>query len=408
MSDDTKVNLKTIEAARDIVVNKIIRTPLTYSTMLSELVECEVHLKLENLQLTGAYKVRGALNKISKLTESEKAAGIIASSAGNHAQGVALAAKKNGIEATIVMPETTPLSKILGTKRFGANIVLHGKFYDEAYQYAKTLQQEKGLTFIHPFNDPDIISGQGTVGLEIFEDMKDLDIVVIPIGGGGLISGISTALKELNPKIKIIGVEATNMAAMNQSIIEDKLVKIPKMKTIADGIAVTEVKDLTFNIVKKNVDEIVTVSESEMAHSVMQLLEVEKILAEPSGAASFAAIYYNKIKNIKGKKIGLVISGGNIDLNFLDKIIERGLIADGRLLNFKVIVPDNPGMISEVSSIIGSAGANILDIFHDRFNPYSNFKQTQVKFTIETKGHEHVKEILSQIEESGFTVVKEN
>ncbi len=408
MSDDTKVNLKSIEAARDAVAKKIIRTPLTYSTMLSELVECEVHLKLENLQLTGAYKVRGALNKISKLTESERAAGIIASSAGNHAQGVALAAKKNGIKATIVMPETTPLSKVLGTKRFGADVVFHGKFYDEAYQYAKTLQQERGLTFIHPFNDPDIISGQGTIGLEIYEDMKDLDMVVIPIGGGGLISGVSTALKELNPKIKIIGVEATNMAAMNESIKADKLVKIAKKKTIADGIAVTEVKDLTFNIVKKNVDEIVTVSETEMAHSVMQLLEVEKILVEPSGAASFAAIYYDKIKNIKGKKIGLVISGGNIDLNFLDKIIERGLIADGRLLNFKVIVPDNPGMISEVSSIIGNAGANILDIFHDRFNQYSNFEQTQVKFTIETKGHEHVKEILSKIEQSGFTVVKGN
>ncbi len=401
------VSLEDITQANEVIKDQIIKTPLTYSTMLSELVECDVYLKLENLQLTGAYKVRGALNKISKLSQEEKQRGIIAASAGNHAQGVALAAKKLGIEATIVMPETTPLSKILGTRRFGANVVLHGKFFDEAYNRALKMQKESSQVFIHPFNDKDIIAGQGTIGLEVFEAMKNLDMVVIPIGGGGLISGISIALKSLNPNIKIIGVEAQNMAAMKESISQGKIVKIEKKKTIADGIAVTKVKDITFNIVKKYVDEIVTVTESEMAHSVMQLLEIEKVLAEPSGAASFAAIFYNKIKDLKNKKVGLIVSGGNIDLNFLDKIIERGLIADGRLCNFRVLVPDNPGMISEVSTIIGKKGGNILDIFHDRFNQFSNLDQTQVKFTIETKGHEHRNEILRSIEESGFVVGKE-
>ena len=397
------ISLQDIIKTKEFLNKQIIRTPLTYSSLLSELVDCDVYLKLENLQLTGAYKVRGALNKISKLSDEEKANGIIASSAGNHAQGVALAAKKLGIEATIVMPETTPLSKIIGTKRFGANIVLHGKFYDEAFNHALKIQEEKNLTFIHPFNDPDIIAGQGTVGLEIHEDQSDLDIVVVPIGGGGLISGVAIALKSLNPNIKIVGVEAENMPAMKESIKKNKIVKIKKKKTIADGIAVTQVKDNTFNIVREYVDEIVTVSESEMAHSIMQLLEIEKVLVEASGAAAFAAIQYNKIKDLKGKKVGIVITGGNIDLNFLDKIIERGFIADGRLFNFSVIVPDAPGMISDVSRIISKNKANILDIFHDRFNPNSNLEKTKVRFTIETKGHEHIEEIIKQIEKKGFT-----
>ncbi len=397
------ISLQDIVKTKEFLNKQIIRTPLTYSSLLSELVDCDVYLKLENLQLTGAYKVRGALNKISKLSDEEKANGIIASSAGNHAQGVALAAKKLGIEATIVMPETTPLSKIIGTKRFGANIVLHGKFYDEAFNHALKIQEEKNLTFIHPFNDPDIIAGQGTVGLEIHEDQSDLDIVVVPIGGGGLISGVAIALKSLNPNIKIVGVEAENMPAMKESIKKNKIVKIKKKKTIADGIAVTQVKDHTFNIVREYVDEIVTVSESEMAHSIMQLLEIEKVLVEASGAAAFAAIQYNKIKDLKGKKVGIVITGGNIDLNFLDKIIERGFIADGRLFNFSVIVPDAPGMISDVSRIISKNKANILDIFHDRFNPNSNLEKTKVRFTIETKGHEHIEEIIKQIEKKGFT-----
>ena len=401
-----KVTLEDIKKAKALLGDQIIKTPLTYSTMLSELVECDVYLKLENLQLTGAYKVRGALNKITKLTDQEKENGIIASSAGNHAQGVALAAKKLGIGATIVMPETTPLSKVIGTKRFNADIVLHGKFYDESYKHALKLQEEKDLTFIHPFNDPDIIAGQGTVGLEIFEEQRNLDVVVVPIGGGGLISGVAIALKALNPNIKIIGVEAENMPAMKKSIDSQKIVKIKKKKTIADGIAVTEIKDLTFEITQKYVDEIVTVTESEMAHSIMQLLEIEKVLVEAAGAASFAALYYNKIKNIKGKKVGLVISGGNIDLNFLDKVIERGLIEDGRLCNFSVIVPDSPGMISEVSKIISKNKGNILDIFHDRYNPYSNLEKTKVRFTIEARGHEHVKVILDEIENKGFNLEK--
>lgn len=399
-----KVTLEEIKEAKALLNEQIIRTPLTYATMLSEMVECDVYLKLENLQLTGAYKVRGALNKLSSLTEEEKSHGIICSSAGNHAQGVALAAKKLGIKATIVMPETTPLSKVIGTKRFGAEIVLHGKFYDEAYKKALKIQEENNLTFIPPFNDNHIIAGQGTVGLEIYEDAKNLDIVVVPIGGGGLISGVSIALKSLNPDIKIIGVEAENMPAMKHSIEKGKIVTIKKNKTIADGIAVTQVKDITFNYVKEYVDEIVTVTEAEMAHSIMQLLEIEKVLVEASGAASFAAIYYDKIKDLKGKKVGAVISGGNIDLNFLDRIIERGLVEDGRICNFVVMVPDAPGMISKVSTIIGKHRANILDVFHDRYDAFSSLEQTKVRFTIETKGHEHVETILKEIESCGFII----
>ena len=400
------LTIEDIKSARERIRDQIIKTPCTYSSTLSEMIDCNVYLKLENLQLTGAYKVRGALNRLSQLNDQEKAKGVIASSAGNHAQGVALAAKKLGIKATIVMPETTPLSKIEGTKKFGANVILHGLFYDDAYEKALEIQKSEGQTFIHPFNDEDIIAGQGTIGLELNETHPDLDILVVPIGGGGLISGVSLALKTLNPNIRIIGVEAAQMAAMKASIDSGSIVEISKAKTIADGIAVTTVQQNTFDIVSKYVDEIVTVSELEMAHSIMMLLEVEKVLVEGAGSAAFAALAHGKIDNIKGKKVGVLVSGGNIDINFLSKVLERGLSQGGRLATLKVLVPDNPGIISEISSTVAKHGANIVDIYHNRTFSNTHLGETAVHFTLETKGHKHIEEIIKAIKDHGLIVSK--
>lgn len=398
------ITLKDIQDARERIKDQIIKTPSTYSSTFSELTNCELYLKLENLQLTGAYKVRGALNRLQKLSDEEKKKGVIASSAGNHAQGVALAAKKCGIAATIVMPRTTPLSKVQGTKKFGANVVLHGDFYDDAYQKALDIQKEEGQTFIHPFNDADIMAGQGTIGLELHENIQDLECVVIPIGGGGLISGIAVALKSLNPNIRIVGVEAEQMAAMKASVEKGSLAIVPKQKTIADGIAVTTVKENTLEVVQKYVDEIVTVSEVEMAHAIMMLLETEKVLSEGAGAAAFAALTYGKIKDLDHKKVAVIVSGGNIDLNFLSKVVERGLSEDGRLCNVKVIVPDSPGIISDISKIVADHGANIVDIYHNRTFSNTHLGETAVHFTLETKGHSHIEEIIHAIEEVGLEV----
>lgn len=401
------INFDDIKQARKRIEEQIIRTPSTYSSTLSSRVMCEVYLKLENLQLTGAYKIRGALNRLEKLSDEQKKKGVIAASAGNHAQGVALAAKNLGIKAVIVMPETTPLSKIAGTKKFGAEIILHGNFYDEAYEHALEIQKQRDLVFIHPFNDEDIIAGQGTIGLEMFEEIPNLDIAIIPIGGGGLISGCALALKTLNPNIRIIGVEASQMPAMKKSIEHGKIETIEKKKTIADGIAVTTVQQNTFDIVKKYVDEIVTVSEAEIAHAIMMLLEVEKVLAEGAGACAFAALNSGKIENIADKNVGIIVSGGNLDLNFLSKVIERGLSEDGRICNFKVSVPDAPGVIATISNIIAKHRANIIEIYHNRSFANTSLGETKINFTIETKGHDHIDGILSEISALDFKVTRE-
>ncbi len=401
------ISFNDILEARERIKRQIIKTPTTFSSTLSAMVKCNVHLKLENLQLTGAYKVRGALNRLEQLSDEEKANGVIASSAGNHAQGVALAAKKLGIKATIVMPETTPLSKIQGTKKFGAEVILHGNVYDEAYEKALELQKIHNQTFIHPFNDNAIIAGQGTIGLEIFEDIENLDIVVIPIGGGGLISGCALALKTLKPSIRIIGVEAAQMPAMKTSIENGKITTIPKAKTIADGIAVTTIKENTFEIVQKYVDEIVTVSEAEIAHAIMMLLEVEKVLTEGAGACAFAALASGKISDIKSKNVGVIVSGGNLDLNFLSKVIDRGLTADGRICNLKIIVPDSPGVIADITTLIAKHGANIIEIHHNRNFANTHLGETTVNFSLETKGHKHIDEIISTLKNSQYKITRE-
>lgn len=397
------VSLEDIKEARLAIENRIIKTPLTYSTTLSERFDCNVYLKLENLQLTGAYKIRGALNRLSKLTKEERDKGVIASSAGNHAQGVALAAKQLGIKATIVMPESTPLAKVQGTKKFGAEVILFGNFYDDAYQKALEIQRESGQVFIHPFNDKDIIAGQGTIGLEIIEELPSVDLVVVPIGGGGLISGISTAIKENKSECKVIGVEAEQMPAMKTSIEKGSITTIDKKKTIADGIAVTTVLNNTFSAVQNYVDDIVTVKETEISHAIVTLLEYEKVLTEGAGAATVAGLLYDRFKDIKGKTIALVVSGGNIDLNILDRIIERGLITSGRACSIIINVPDTPGTIAHIAGIIGEKQANILEIHHNRAFTTSVLGETEVEFSLETRGHLHIKEIVEELNSKGFS-----
>lgn len=391
------LDIKDIEDAHERIKNHIKKTPLVKSHFLENKTDIEVFLKLENLQRTGSYKFRGALNKILTLSQAQLEKGVVAASAGNHAQGVALAAKILKTKATIVMPLTTPLSKVQGTQDLGAHVILHGNIYDEAYEKALHLQKQEDFEFIHPFNDPLIMAGQGTIGLELYNEIPDLDVVFIPIGGGGLISGIAFTLKTLNPKIKIIGVEATSMAAMKESIEKDHRVTIKKKRTMADGIAVAKVGNLTFDCVKKYVDQIISVSEAELSRAVMTILEKEKLLTEGAGAAAYASILANKLPEFRNKKSAIILSGGNIDINFLGNIISRGLAEDGRLKNLSLVVQDTPGTISNITKLIGELGANILDIHHDRTFTNAHLGETDLSLTIETKGPQHIEQIIKEL-----------
>ncbi|MEZ5582379.1 MAG: threonine ammonia-lyase [Candidatus Competibacteraceae bacterium] len=399
------INLADIQAARRRIGDSVFLSPCAYTETLSRLTGCRLFLKLENLQMTGSFKERGALNKILSLSDAQKAAGIVAASAGNHAQGVAYAAQRNGIKAVIVMPETTPLAKIRGTQAFAAEIVLHGSGYDAAFAKAQELQRAHGYTFIHAFDDPAVIAGQGTIGLELLEQVPDLEVLVVPVGGGGLIAGIAEAVKSVRPVVRVIGVETALLPAMQASLAAGHVQPLPAASTLADGISVAVVGSYTFPIVNRYVEEIVTVSEEEIANAIMVLLEREKTLAEGAGAVGFAALYQNKIKDIAGKKVVVVLSGGNIDLTLLSRIIERGLEMDGRLARLKVIVPDRPGSAAELTAIIGAHRANIFDLSQSR--PLSDVQlgQAEVEMTLETKGREHVEEIVKTIRAKGFTVV---
>lgn len=409
ISEDTEqlsitVGFKDIENAREAIRRYVHVTPCEMSDRLSMMTGCKLHLKLENLQMTASYKERGSLNKILRLTDKERKAGVIAASAGNHAQGVAYAAQRNGIKATIVMPETTPLAKVRGTQEFNAEVILHGSSYDDAFGRAMELQKEHGYSFIHAFDDPLIIAGQGTVGLELLEQNPYLDTVIVPVGGGGLIAGIAIAMKEINPKIRLIGVEAEQVPSMKTSVAKGKITEVERASTIADGIAVAKVGRHTFPIVQKYVDDIVTVNEEEIANAIMILLEREKTLVEGSGAAGFAAVYNHKISGIDGKRVAVVVTGGNIDITILSKILERGLAKDGRLASLKVIVPDKPGSIAEIAAIVAKHRANILNIAHDRVFTAASLRETEIEFLLETKGHAHVQEIVQEIAERKFHV----
>ena len=400
----TTLELEDIKNAHNRIKDSVCMTPCAHSEILSQMLGCELFLKLENLQITGSFKERGALNKILQLDAAQKAAGVIAASAGNHAQGVAHAARQCHIPATIVMPETTPLSKIQGTQELGATIILHGSCYDEAYEKANELQQQQGYTLVHAFDDPDIIAGQGTIGLELLQQVPEMDTVVVPVGGGGLIAGIATAIKQTKPEVRIVGVEAARMPAMKASVTAGKVEALRFANTIADGISVARVGQHTLPLVNEYVSEIVTVEEEEIAHAIMTLLEREKTLAEGAGAVGFAALRHDRIRDIKGNKVVVLISGGNIDMTMLSKILERGLENAGRLAHLKIVVPDKPGNIAELAALIAEQHANILKISQNRSVSEVELGETEVELLLEARGWPHVEAITALIRKQGYRV----
>ena len=398
----TTLSLSDIQAARERIKDRVELTPCDYSEILSRLYDCHLYLKLENLQITGSFKPRGAFNKMLQLTAEQRAAGVVAASAGNHAQGVAYAARQLGIAATIVMPETTPLAKIRGTEELGASIVLHGSRYGEAYDKACELQQQHGYTFVHAFDDPHIIAGQGTIGLEILEQVPDADIIVVPIGGGGLISGIALVIKHIRPDIRLIGVQAERIPAMKTSLEAGHIQPHHPANTIADGISIAKVGQHTFPLVQQYIDEVVTVNEEAIANAIMMLLEREKTLTEGAGAVGFAALSHGRIDNIKGKKVVIVLSGGNIDMTMLTVILERGLENDGRLARLKVVIPDKPGNIAKLASLVAAEHANILEIYQHHSISEVDIGETEVEMVLEAKGRQHVEAIIAAIKQCGY------
>ena len=395
------VNLDTIEAARARLGNAIHLSPCQLSHHLSERTGLEIYLKLENLQRTGAFKERGALNKLLTLSEDERRRGVIAASAGNHAQGVAFHAAKLGIQAQIVMPQATPLVKVVATRAFGADVILHGANYDEACDEALRRCAEFGLTFIHPFDDPLVIAGQGTIGLELLEQVPDLEAVVVPIGGGGLIGGIACALKERNPRIRVVGVEPEKLPSMLRAREAGQPITIGAQATIADGIAVRRVGEYTLPLVMRYVDEIVTVDDEEIASAILMLLEHEKTLAEGAGAAALASLLQAKT-SLRSQRTAVLVCGGNIDVTLLAKIIERGLVKDGRLLRIRVYLLDRPGALLQLTEILARERANIVETIHNRAYYGVSLAETVIDVTLETRGASHITAIGHALAEAGF------
>ena len=397
-----KVTIDDIRKAQDTIKDIVKRTDILESTKLSLLTNANIYYKCENLQKTGSFKVRGACNKIANLTEEEKSKGVIASSAGNHAQGVALGAKMNNIEATIVMPSTAPLAKVTATKSYGANVVLEGLVYDDAYAKAVEIQKETGATFLHPFNDKYVIAGQGTIGLEIFEQMNNkVDTILCPIGGGGIIAGIATAAKALNPNVKIVGVQTANIPSMYESMKSGKVTTAFKSTSIADGISVKTVGELTFNIAKDLIDEVVLVQEDEIAEAVLFLMENQKVVAEGSGAVTTAAILSGKYKPKENENVVLIISGGNIDVNTLNRIVVKGLINSGRRFSFITEIKDKPGGLAELTRILSNLDANIITA---NLSSTKAIGELSAQMTMETFDHEHIEKIKKAVSEAGFNI----
>jgi len=396
------VTLDDVRSARQRIQEHVYLSPCARSETLSRLSGCHAWLKLENLQMTGAYKERGALNKLIRLSAEERGRGLIAASAGNHAQAVAYHAGRMGVPVTIVMPEGTPLLKVANTRSHGAKVVLSGTNYDEAYAEARRLEAAEQRTFVHPFDDLDVIAGQGTVGLEVLEQVPDLDAVLVPVGGGGLVSGIAAAVKALRPAARIIGVETEVLPSMLASLEERRLVTIEPATTLADGIAVKRPGELTFAHVQKLVDEIVTVSEEEIASAILYLLEKEKAVVEGAGAVGVAALLNHKVR-LEGQRVVSIVSGGNIDVNVIARVIERGLVRDGRLVRIDVLLLDKPGQLARVSQVIASHKANVIEVHHSR--AFSDrFGDAVLQLTLETRGIDHVEEILRALRERGYTV----
>jgi threonine dehydratase len=392
-----------VEEARERIQNQIYLSPFPYSETVSRITGTRVFFKLENLQMTGSFKERGALNRLLTLTQDEVKRGVIAASAGNHGMAVAFHSQRLKIAATIVMPLQAPLIKVSRVRHYGAQTVLHGGDYDAAFVEAQRLAQEKGLTLIHGFNDPWIVAGQGTIGLELYEQNPDLTAVVVPVGGGGLIAGVALVLKTLNPKIRIIGVQAEAIPSMKAALEHGHPVCLPSALTIADGIAVRSVGETPFALVKQFVDEIVTVEEGEIANAVLLLLETEKTVAEGAAAASLAAVINNKIGLANGN-VGLIISGGNIDMNLISRIIEKGLIQDGRLSKFSVVISDRPGTLARLAKRIAELGANILQIGQTRGFGQIAINETEVELILETTGPEHIERLREGLHKDGFRI----
>ena len=387
--------------AREHLKNVLLPTPLIYSPIFSEESGNNIYIKPENLQKTGAFKIRGAYNKILKLTEEEKKRGVIASSAGNHAQGVAYAARELGIKAVIVMPKTTPLIKVQSTKKYGAEVVLYGDVYDDAYQKAKELEEKEGYVFVHPFNDPDVLEGQGTIALEILEELPNTDVIVVPIGGGGLISGIACAAKQLKPDIKIVGVEPSGAASATEALKKNKLVTLPEANTIADGTAVKRIGELNFEYIKKYVDEVVTVDDYELTEVFLLLTEKHKLIAENSGVLPLAAL---KKLTDRGKNVVPVVSGGNIDVLMISSMIGKGLVSRDRIFNFSVSIPDRPGELAKITQIIAEVGANVVKLAHNQFKNLSRFRDKEVLITVETNGTDHIQQLVRAFKDKGYEI----
>ena len=389
------------QSAKETLKDVITETKLIKSKVFSKECGNEVYIKPENLQNTGSFKIRGAFNKISKLTEEERKKGLIASSAGNHAQGVAYAAERLGVEATIVMPTTTPLVKVEATKEYGADVILYGDCYDDAYQEALRLEEENGYIFIHPFNDLDVIEGQGTISLEILEELPDADYILVPTGGGGLIAGVSLAAKRIKQNIKVIGVEPEGACAMKNSLEKGELVCLDGVCTIADGVAVKAPGTKNFEIINKYVDEIVSVSDFEIMESFLVLLDKHKLIGENAGVSSLAGL---KKLDVKGKKVVCIVSGGNIDVLTMSSMINRGLVSRGRIFSFKVEMSDKPGELVKIANILANTNANVIKLEHNQLKSIDRFLEVELEVTVETNGHKHVEKILSKLRDEGYDV----
>jgi threonine dehydratase len=400
-TDRLSISLADVVAARERVRGSIYESPCPHSQMLSALTGQQVYLKLENLQMTGSFKERGALNRIAMLTPEQAAHGVVAASAGNHAQGVAYHATKRGIRALNVMPLATPLVKVTATRGFGAEVVLYGANYDEACEEATRLCAAEGMTFIHPFDDAVVMAGQGTIGLELLEQIPQLEAVVVPIGGGGLIGGVACAIKESRPEIRVIGVQASRLPSMLVARTAGHPVTIEPATTIADGIAVRRAGDVTLPVVERYVDEIVTVEEDEIASAILVLLEREKTLAEGAGAAALAALLQKKT-SLNGAHTAVMVCGGNIDVTLLSRIIERGLVQDGRLIRLRIHLLDKPGALADLTRLIASYRANIVDTLHNRAYYGVNLGDTVIDITMETRGREQVEELLAALTAEGY------
>ncbi len=396
------LTLDKIYKARHVLRKVIRETDLIYAPKMSS--ECEIYLKTENLQVTGSFKVRGASFMMSQLSDEEKARGVIACSAGNHAQGVALAAASQGIKSLICLPDGAPISKVEATKNYGAEVCMVEGVYDDAYNKALELQKEHNYTFIHPFDDENVIAGQGTIGLEILDQLPDADAVVVPVGGGGLISGVAYAIKNLNPDIKIYGVQASGAPSMVNSVHDNKIERLDNVSTIADGIAVKEPGQHTFEYCREYVDEMVTVTDDEISAAILALIERQKLIAEGAGAASVAAVMFGKIP-VKGKKVVCLVSGGNIDVTILSRVIKRGLLMSGRTSTLLIELIDKPGQLLGVSKIIAEQGGNVISIHHERANEGSDVNGCFLRITMETRDYAHIEAIRKALTDNGFKIV---